>query len=195
MRKLIPVFLFAVVAYFSFMGAALAQGVVVPTDGNLLDLAKPVYEAFLSGQWSLGLMFALIFTVTALKRYLPGKAGKVVNGEYGQPVSVLVLAFAGAAVAALVAMGPGAVLSGALAWSALKVAVTAAGGYTLLKQLVAPLLVKLEPKAPVWLKWIFPMLLWAFSKPTAKVVAEKAGDDAVVANPPTGTKTDDVTEI
>lgn len=195
MRKITTALLFAVVAYFSFIGVALAQGAVIPEDGSILDLAKPVYEAIMGGQYWLGAMFGLILVTTAAKRYLPGKAGAWVNGEYGQPLTVLVIAFAGAAAAALVAIGPGAALSGSLAWAALKIAASAAGGYALLKTLLVPFLMKLEPKAPAWLKWIFPMLLWAFSKPPAKVVAEKAGDDAVAANPATGTKTDDVTEI
>lgn len=195
MRKLLVTVGIALVGFVAFAATASAATVVVPEDGTLLDLAKPFYEAIMGGQWWLAAMFGLILATTAAKRYLPGKAGLWVNGEYGQPLTVVVLAFGGAAAATLVAMGPGAMLSGALAWSALKIAVAAAGGYTLLKQLVVPLLVKIEPKVPVWLRWIFPMLLWAFSKPPAKATAEAAGNDAVVANPPAGTPTGDVTEV
>jgi len=194
MKKLTTAFLFAVLAYFSFVGVAVAQG-VVGSEEPLLDLAKPFYEAIMGGQFWLAAMFGLILATTAAKRYLPGKAGKFVNGEYGQPATVLVLAFAGSAAAALTAVGPGAVLTGALAWAALKIAASAAGGYALLKTLLVPILVKLEPKAPAWLKWIFPMLLWAFAKPTAKIAATAAGDAAVAANPPAGTPTNDVTEL
>jgi len=194
MKKLTTAFLFAVLAYFSFVGVALAQGAVTGEE-PLLDLAKPFYEAIMGGQYWLAAMFGLILATTAAKRYLPGKAGELVNGEYGQPATVLVLAFAGSAIAALTAVGPGAVLTGALAWAALKIAVSAAGGYALLKTLLVPVLVKLQPKAPAWLQWIFPMLLWAFGKPTAKVAAEVAGDKAVSENPPAGTPTNNVTEI
>jgi hypothetical protein len=195
MKKLATATLLALLAYFAFVGVAVAQGAVAPEDGNVFDLAKPFYEAIMGGQYWLAAMFGLILATTAAKRYLPGKAGTFVNGQYGQPATVLVIAFAGSAAAALVAIGPGAVLTGALAWAALKMAVSAAGGYALLKQFVVPLLVKLEPKAPAWLKWAFPLMLWAFSKSPAKAVAEKAGDDAVAAKPPAGTPTNDITEV
>ncbi len=195
MRKITTATLFAILAYFSFIGVALAQGAVIPEDGSILDLAKPVYEAILGGQYWLGAMLGLILATTAAKRYLPGKAGEWVNGDYGQPLTVVAIAFGGAAAATLVAMGPGAVLTGTLAWASLKIAASAAGGYALLKTLLVPFLLKLEPKAPAWLKWIFPMLLWAFSKPTAKAAAAKAGDAAVAAKPATGTPNNDVSEV
>lgn len=188
MRKLLTASFFTIIAYFSFVGVALA-GNAVPEDGSLLDLAKPVYEAIMGGQFWLAAMFGLIFLTTAAKRYLPGKAGAFVNGEYGQPITVLLLSFGGAGATALLAAGPGAVLTGALAWAALKVAVAATGGYQLLKQLLAPLIKKLADKAPAWMQPLFSVLLWVFSKPTAIEKAEKAGDDAVAANPPTGTPT------
>lgn len=187
MRKLLTAGFFAIIAYFSFAGVAFASGAVVPEDGSLLDLAKPVYEAIMGGQFWLAAMFGLVFAVTAAKRYLPGKAGEFVNGDVGQPLTVLLLSFGGAGATALLAAGPGAVLTGALAWAALKIAFAAAGGYTMLKALLAPLLQKWAEKAPAWLKPVFSLLLWVFSKPTAVQKAEKAGDDAVAANPPTGT--------
>ncbi len=186
MRKLLTAGFFAIVAYFSFVGVALA-GNAVPEDGSLLDLARPVYEAIMGGQWWLAAMFGLIFATTAAKRYAPGKLKGYINGDIGQPVTVLVLSFAGAASTALLAAGPGAVLTMGLAWAALKIAVAATGGYQMLKQLLAPLIQKLAAKAPSWMQPIFSVLLWVFSKPSAIAKAEKAGDDAVAANPPTGT--------
>jgi hypothetical protein len=186
MRKITTFLLFTALAYFSFIGVALASDAVVPTDGSLLDLAKPVYEAILGGQWWLAAMLGLILLTTAVKKYAPGKIGTWVNGEYGQELSVLLLAFGGAGATALLAAGPGAVLTGALAWAALKVAVGAAGGYSLLKALVAPLLVKLQAKAPAWMQPVFGLLLWVFSKPTATEAATAAGDAAVVADPAKG---------
>jgi hypothetical protein len=186
MRKISTIVLFAAVAFLSFAGVAFAAGEVIPPDGSLLDLAKPIYDAVLGGQWWLGAMFGLIFLTTAAKHYLPGKAGRMVNGDVGQPVTVLVLSFAGAAITALMAAGPGAVMSLTLAWAALKIAVGASGGYTLLKQLLAPLLAKLATKAPAWAQPLFTMLLWVFSKPSPVAVAEKAGDAAVEAKPGEG---------
>lgn len=173
-------------AYFSFIGVALASDAVVPTDGSLIDLAKPVYEAVMGGQWWLAAMLGLILATTAAKKYAPGKLGTMINSTYGQEATVLLLAFGGAAATALLAAGPGAVLTGALAWAALKIAVGAAGGYALLKSLLAPVIEKIKGKAPAWMAPAFDLLLWAFSKPTAIETAEKAGDDAVKANPSTG---------
>lgn len=186
MRKITTFLLFTAMAYFSFIGVALASDAVVPTDGSLLDLAKPVYEAILGGQWWLAAMFGLILMTTAAKKYAPGKIKNLINSEYGQPLTVLTLSFGGAAATALLAAGPGALMTGALAWAALKIAVGAAGGYELLKQLVVPFLVKIQAKAPAWSQPIFGLILWAFSKPSATESAEKAGDDAVAANPPKG---------
>lgn len=186
MRKIFAVLTFAFVAYFSFMGVALASDAVVPTDGSLLDLAKPVYEAVMGGQWWLAAMFGLILLTTAVKKYAPGRIKELVNGEYGQEATVIILAFAGAAATALLAAGPGAVMTGALAWAALKVAVGAAGGYSLLKSLVAPLIVKLQAKSPAWLQPVFGLMLWVFSKPTAVQAAEDAGAAAVKADPAQG---------
>ncbi len=196
MKKLTTAVLFTVIAYFSFVGVALAQNAVVPADGSILDLLRPIYDAIVGGQWWIAAMFTLVLATTAAKRYLPGKLGLWVNGEYGQPLTVLVLSFAGAGLTALLAAGPGAVMSLSLAWLALKVAVGAAGGYTMLKQLVAPLLAKLAAIAPAWTQPIFAMLLWAFSKPSAIESAEAAGDAAVVANPAPGVPTNNnVTEV
>lgn len=182
MRKLTAFLLFTVIAYCSFIGVAVAAGTVIPDDGNILDLARPFYEAIMGGQWWLAAMAGLILATTAAKRYLPGKAGAWVNGEYGQPLTVLLLAFGGAGAAALLAAGPGAAFSGALAYAAFKVALGAAGGYTFLKAFLAPILVKIQAKAPAWMQPLFTVLLWAFSKPAANEVAEKAGDEAVKAS-------------
>ena len=59
MKKLTTAFLFAVLAYFSFVGVAVAQG-VVGSEEPILDLAKPFYEAIMGGQFWLAAMFGLI---------------------------------------------------------------------------------------------------------------------------------------
>jgi hypothetical protein len=186
MKKLTTALLFTAIAYFSFIGVALAQGAVMPNDGSLLDLLRPVYEAIVGGQWWIAAMSGIILATTAAKRYLPGKLGAWVNGEYGQPLTVLILSFAGAGLTALIAAGPGAVMSLSLAWLALKVAVVSAGGYTMLKQLIAPLIQKLADVSPSGLKPIFSILLWAFSKRDAIQTAETVGGAAVAANPAAG---------
>lgn len=186
MNKLTVAISFTLIAFLSFTGVAWAASAVVPADGSLLDLAKPVYEAIMGGQFWLAALLGLVLATTAAKRYLPGKAGVWVNGEYGQPLTLLLLAFGGAGATALLAAGPGAIFSAGLAWAALKIAVAASGGYTLLKQLLAPLVAKVAAKAPAWMQPIFSVLLWVFTKPSAVAVAEKAGADAVAAKPADG---------
>ncbi len=201
MTKAFTAFTVALVGYLAFMGAAFAGNAVAPGDESILDMIKPVFDAVVHGQWWLGASLALILAVTALKRYahkIPKfgpKLSAAINGDIGQPITVLALSFGGAIATAAAAQGTVFVMSAALAWTALKVAVGAAGGYSLLKSLLAPLIVKLGAKAPAWMKPLFDMVLWAFSKPTAVEKAEKAGDDAVAANPPTGASKSDIAEI
>lgn len=193
MTKIYTALTLLAVAFLGFTGTAFAASEVAPSDGSWLDLAKPVYDAVIHGQYWLGASLALILAVALAKKYLPGKAGAFVNGEYGAPLTVLLMSFGGAVATAL---GAGqAVMSAGLAWTAFKVAVGAAGGYSLLKKLLAPLLRKLAAKAPSWMQPIFAMILFVFDKPTAVETAEKAGDDAVAAKPPTGAPKNDVTEI
>jgi hypothetical protein len=185
-RKLAVGLSLAALAFFSFIATAAAAGTAVPEDGALLDLARPVFDAIMHGQWWLAASLALILVVAAIKKYAPGKFGAWAHSDLGGSILVLGASFGGAAATGLLAAGTGA-MSLALAWTALKVALAASGGYSLLKKLVMPYVRKLGDKAPAWMKPIFSMLLWAFDS-NAQVVAaaEQAGNDAVAANPPTG---------
>ncbi len=199
MRKIFLTPLLFLVAYFSFVGVAIASNAVVPEDGSMIDYLKPIYDAFTSGAYWPAAMFLVIFIVTALNRYaskIPVVGAKVdafLDGQYGKPLTVVLLSFAGAVIAALAS--PGAVMSGAVAWAALKVAATAVGGYELLKQLLVPIIQKLGAKAPAWMKPVFDLILWAFSKKSAVAKAEEAGAKAVAENPAPGAPKSDVTEI
>lgn len=199
MRKISTFVLTLVVAYLAFMGAALAGNAVTPEDGSILDYAKPVFDAIMHGQGWLAAALALVLLVTATKRYsskipvIGPKVSAFVNGQYGQPLSVLLLSFGGAVATALAAGG--AVMTAALAWTAFKIAIGAAGGYSLLKALLAPLVAKLGAKAPAWMKPLFDLVLWVFSKPTAIEKAEKAGDEAVASTPTTGAPKSNITEL
>lgn len=194
MRKLFIAVPAMVVAYIAFMGAALAGTAIPADDAGILDFLTPVYEAIKGGAYWPAAMFGLIFVVTAVKRYTPSKFKPYVNGPYGQPLTVLLVSFASAAITGMASAGTSALTLG-LAWAAIKVAAAAVGGYELLKQLLAPLIIKLGSKAPSWMKPAFDLLLWVFSKPSAVEKAEKAGDDAVAANPPTGADKNDIAEI
>lgn len=145
-----------------FAGSAFATGQATPEDGSLLDLARPVYDAVMHGQWWLAAAGALVLVAAAARKYLAPRYPWA-SGPAGSALIVLVGSLGGAAVTALVAMGPGAVMSWALAWTALKVAIAAAGGYGLAKALVVdPLLKPWASKAPGWLQAPLKALIWAF---------------------------------
>lgn len=195
MRKTTVILLTSLFAYFGFVGMAVAGNTVSPDDGNFMEFLKPVYEAVMHGQWWVAASGALVLAVVAMNRYFPSKKVRDwMHGDYGKPLSILLMSFGGALGTAL--LGPGAAaISLALAWTAAKIAVTAAGGYSLLKALAVPFLTKFGPKFPAFLKPLADAALWFFSKPTAVEAAEDAGDAAVEANPPTGADKNDTTEI
>ncbi len=171
----------------AFVATAAAAGAVTPEDGSLLDLARPVLEAILHGQWWLGASLALVFVCTAARKYGASRFPFLGSGA-GGALLVLLSSFGGAMATALTAAGTNAV-TWALMLMAGKVALVAAGGYSLIKTLaVDPLLASkwYAEKAPAWLKAVMAMALWAFTKPSGESLAKKAGDAAVAANPPTG---------
>ncbi len=173
----------------SFTATAYAAGALTPDDGSLLDLARPVLDAVMHGQYWLGASLALVLLVTAFKRYAPaGKLQDFAHSDAGASILVLLLSFGGALATALLAAGTNAV-SLALLWAALKVALGAAGGYALIKNLLVDPLMNTawyQNSAPAWLKSVMMLLMWAFVKPTPTEVATDAGNDAVNSNPPTG---------
>lgn len=132
----------------------------VLTPDNLEAFAKLALEAATSKNWALLLSLALVAVVWGLR-----KVGKptFIKTDAGGAVSVLLMSGLGAVVTALVAGQP---FTWPLVLSALQVGFTAAGGYSVLKKLLWPLLVK-------WLK--------LEKKPEAAVVeeAKAAGDKAV----------------
>lgn len=147
---------------------------------------QPILDAITGGQWWLAASLALVLTVGLLKRAAPaGALRDWVNSDVGGSVLVLLASFGGAMATAL---GAGAAVSWVLAWTALKVAVGAAGGYSLIRNLVITPLTesKWYASAPGWLKSVVGMLTWVFLKPTPIEAATTAGNDAVVAKPPTG---------
>lgn len=166
---------------FAAMGAA-AQPVPGETDA-LGDLLRQLFESFSKGQTALAGVLALILAVRLVREYVAPKVPWL-RSDVGGASSLLLLAFAGSLASALVA---GSALSWPLAWGALKLAVAAAGGYTLVRRLLLPLLEKIP--MPAWLKSVLNAALYMFGKPgeSALAAAAQAGDDAVAASPPAGT--------
>lgn len=155
-------------AFLCTTGIAVAAA---PDDGSLIDLARPVFDAVMSGEYVYAAALALVLLVAIASRYGsrwmpflgtgPGKVLLVVLGSFAASVST--------------ALAAGVALSAAMFWTATKVAVTAAGGFSILKAMLKPLL----PKLPSWAR---KPLSWVFASRSIED-AEKAGDKAVGENP------------
>lgn len=179
--------LLAMIALVSFTATAFAATAAAGDDGSLLDLLRPVFDAITHGQYYLGVALALVFLCTLARRYgserFPFLATKM-----GAAALVLVGSFGGALATGLAAIGTNA-LSWALVLGASQVALAAAGGYSLLSNLlVDPLLASdwYKTRAPAWFKTLMSVVMWAFTKPDAVKTAEAAGDAAVKAAPAQG---------
>lgn len=172
-------FLFLIVALISFAGTGVAFAAT--EDGGLLDLARPVFDAVMGGNYAYAAALALVFAVALARRY-GSKRWPWLGGDVGGSLLVLLGSFGGA-VATAVAGGAG--LSLTVVWMACKVAAGASGGYTLIKRLAVPLLRSIIQKLPKLAQKPFGLILWMFEG-SAVAKAEKAGDAAVAANPASG---------
>lgn len=163
-----------------------AQG-FAPEDGNLFDLARPIFDQVMAGHYIAAAALALVLAVALVKRYAPGKYGEFVHSDMGGSLTTLLMSMGGALATAT--MG-GAPWTWGMLWTALIVGVTAMGGYTAIKRLfIEPVLRPLAAKAPAWAQPLFSLVFWVFDKkfqadPVKE--AEAAGDAAVVANPSEG---------
>lgn len=191
-RPTLSIVAVALVALVSFIATAFAAGATVPEDGSIIDLARPVWDAIMAGHYVAGAALALCLTLALAKRYAPGKAGAFLNSDAGGALSLLGMAFFGAIATGTIAGEGWGGLSWGLALASAKVAAVAAGGFAIVKKLIV------EPirnsdwylNTPAWLKSLLQVVFWIFDKQTAtdEVIAEaeKAGEDAVKANPGTG---------
>jgi hypothetical protein len=172
-------FLALIVAFISFLGTGVAFAAT--EDGGLLDLARPLFDAVMSGNYAYAAALALVLGVALARRY-GSKRWPWLGGDTGGSLLVLLGSFGGAVATALAG---GAGLSLALFWTACKVAAGASGGYTLIKRLAIPLLRQVIGKLPKVLQKPFGLILWMFEG-SAVAKAEAAGDAAVAANPANG---------
>lgn len=170
-----------------FIVSAHAASAVAPDDGNLLDLARPIFDQIMAGHYIAAAAAALILSVALLKRYAPGKIGEFVHSDAGGSLTTLLMAMGGSLLTAT--MG-GAPWQWGMLWASLMVGLTAMGGYTAIKRLIVmPLLVPLQKRLPAWAQPVLGMVLWMFDKkfqadPVKE--AEAAGDAAVANHPSTG---------
>jgi len=185
----------AFVAFLS-LNAAAAVDAAATDSTNWVDLAKPVYDAFVGHNPALGVCLALVLLVALIKRYVgtTGTVGTFVHSDAGGSLLVLVGAAATAAGAALGT--PGAHISLTLLKQAALVGVSAAGGYAMIKNLIIePVLKPLAAKAPSWAQPVFSLIFAIFDHapgtvaPDPQLEIAKAivvGQTAVATKPPTG---------
>lgn len=174
----------ALFALLGFAGTASAANAAAPEDGNILDLAKPVFEAVMHGQGWLAAALALILCTALARRYLPKlNRFKWVASDAGTTLTAFLMSLGGGFATAFAA---GAGPSLAVAKTAFGVALGAAGGYQALKHLVAPVLRALRDKLPAWARPGLDMVLWMFDRPSRNEAAAAAGEAAVKANPAPG---------
>ena len=184
----VAVVLVAIGSFF-FTAAAQVAGAVAPQpDVSLTDLLKPLYDAFSGGHYAYASALLTIAVVTIVRRWLGDKIPFLHTDAGG---ALLAVAGAMASAAATGLAVPGAGVSWALMKSSFLVGVGAAGGFTVLNDvLVKPLLKPLRAKLPTWAQPILDLVLFFFDKglagQTAVANAEKAGEDAVKANPAQG---------
>jgi hypothetical protein len=151
----------------SFVGTSVA---LAQSNGELLELARPILDAVMSGQWVLAAALALVLAVALLRRF-GGSRWPVLSNPKVAPLLTILGAFGGMLATAILA---GASVSTAMAWTALKAAFFASGGYHLAKLYLGDL---------PWIGALFQ------SKKRAEA-AKQAGDAAVAANPSEGLPVD-----
>lgn len=171
-----------IVVLLSFTATTFAASGAEVAGGSLLDLLRPVVDAAMGGQYMLAGALALVVAVAAMRQFAPWEW---VKSEWGAPVLVLAGAF-GTTLAGTIAAGATPTLE--TFKTALGVAVGAAGGWKIAKELIAPMLRKLRDKLPAKVQPLISVLLWVFEKPGAARIAaaEAAGAAAVKAHPAPG---------
>lgn len=179
----------AIALVATFAGVSFAAGAAEPADGSLLDYLQPIYDAFKSGNKPYAAALTVVLGLALLKRYgdkLGARFSAFIKGDVGGALLALAMSFAGAVA---VALHSGAFAMSVL-WAAGGVAVTAAGGYTLIKKLIMdPLFASAWYKtAPAWAKAAIGVVGWIFGEATSTAIpdAEAAGKAAVTASPAQG---------
>jgi hypothetical protein len=176
LSRSIPILTTAIVFLLSFGAVAHAAAAVEPVDGSLLDLFRPVYEAFLTGHYMYAGSVSLVFAVALARRY--GKNVAWMHTDAGAAVLALLGSF-GAAMAASLAGGSGPTLE--MAWRALTIAFGAAGSYAVVKAtIIRPYLAHLANKGPAWVHAPAEWLLWVFQEqlPARDSATSDASQDA-----------------
>jgi hypothetical protein len=154
----------AIFMVLSFVGTSVA---LAQSNGELVDLARPVLDALLGGNYMAAGMLALVLGVALLRRF-GGSRWPILSSRKAAPYLVAAGALSASLAAAVVA---GTALSFGLVW---KLAAGAGFGYAMLK----PLLGKI------------PYLGALFSSKSRAEEAHAAGIASVLAKPAKGTELD-----
>lgn len=197
MKKTLTALSMFALAFVGFTATAIAAGAVAPDDGSLLDLAKPVYDAVVNGNYWLAAAVGVVFLTAATRKYLPDAyGGKFARGQWGGRATAFIYAFAGALATTFAA--PGAAMSMAVLLTAFKVGTAAIGGWMVLHGLAKWLTTTKfwNEKMPAPVKMVVGFILGLMGSNAIKK-AEAAGQKAVDENPPQGGAgpTGNVTEI
>lgn len=190
-KRIIPIIAVLCFGLLGFVGTAFAADAIAPDNqSNILDFARPAFDALMAGHYLAGAALALVFALTAFKRYAPGKMREFALSDAGGGLLALGISFFGAvATATLAGEGPFGGFTIAVAITSGKIAFLAAGGYVLVKKiLVMPLLASAwyANKAPMWFKSVMGVVLWAFMSSSISEQAIEAGNEAVKDNPGPG---------
>jgi hypothetical protein len=170
---------------FGFTATAFAAGEAAPDNESLLDLARPVFDAVVHGQWWVAASAGVILACALARKYLPDAYKTGIKGDLTGTGMAFAVAFAGAI--ATWAAAPGAAMSGAVLLTALKVGAVAIGGYTILHKLATAFVATtwFKAHAPSWVVFAATYAL-KFIGSNAIEKAEAAGAAAVKANPAPG---------
>lgn len=176
------------VMLLGFTVSAHAAQAASPDDGNLLDLARPVFDQIMAGHYIASAALCLVLAVALVKRYAPTRFQPFLHSDAGHALTTLAMAFGGALATATIGGAP---WHWGMLTTAGGVAVTAVGGLMMVEHLlVEPLLKPLIAKLPPWAQPIAGIIMWIFDKPASQAQidanATKAGDAAVAATPSTG---------
>lgn len=189
LKSLPSVVALAAIMLVSFGATAFAADAATSaTDSSsLMDLFKPIYDAFAGGRYAFAAALLVVALVALVKRYLGDKVPWL-HSNAGGAALALITASASAVTVALAA--PGATVSVDLMESALLVGIGAAGGYSVIKALlVDPILVPYLSKRS-WGAPLLAIINFIFnhgsSAGAAAAAAQKEGDAAVIAKPGQG---------
>lgn len=166
-----------------FTSTALAQGAVAASDPAIGETAKSVFDAVMHGQWWAAAAYGVILALIGARKVMPASWKEGVKGDIIGTATVFVFSFAGAVGTWAFAQSAGAVMTGAVLLTALKIALAAIGGFTAIHKVVGWLAA--WGKLPSWLVPLL-KLLSSLVGSNAVAKAEAAGDKAVAADPPKG---------